>query len=75
MALAEALGIDSNPRYGGEDGRVAYLIYPGSGNGRPRTLEGIRSNSNQLFSGLGWTSEAERMPDGPVAEARTPTAI
>lgn len=49
IALAEALGIDSSPRHGGKDGDVAYLIYPGSGNGRPRPLEEIVTNSNQLF--------------------------
>jgi Fungal chitosanase of glycosyl hydrolase group 75 len=49
IALAEALGIDPNPRSGGEDGHVAYVIYPGSGNGRPRRIEEIVWNSKQLF--------------------------
>jgi hypothetical protein len=49
IALAEALGIDSSPRRGGEDGDVVYLIYPGSGNGRPRKLEDVLANSDQLF--------------------------
>src|SRR5712664_1570845 len=52
MALAEALGIDSSPRHGGKDDAVAYLIYPGSGNGRPRPLKEIVRNSKQLF--LAW---------------------
>lgn len=53
MALAEALGIDSSPRHGGKDGGVAYVIYPGSGNGKPRPLEEIVANSTQLFEAWG----------------------
>jgi hypothetical protein len=53
IALAEALGIDSSPRYGGKDGAVAYLIYPSSGNGRPRPLQEIVANSKQLFEAWG----------------------
>ena len=53
MALAEALGIDSSPRHGGKDDAVAYLIYPGSGNGRPRPLKEIVANSKQLFEAWG----------------------
>jgi hypothetical protein len=53
IALAEALGINSSPRHGGQDGDVVYLIYPGSGNRRPRTLEEILANSNRLFEAWG----------------------
>ncbi len=53
IALAEALEIDSSPRHGGKDGDVAYLIYPGSGNGKPRPLEEIVANSKQLFEAWG----------------------
>jgi hypothetical protein len=53
IALAEALGIDSSPRHGGQDGDVVYVIYPGSGNGRPRKLEEILAHSNQLFEAWG----------------------
>ena len=68
MALAEALGIDSSPRHGGQDGNVVYVIYPGSGNGRPRKLEEILANSKQLFAAWGgtdglkacWASESLR---------------
>jgi hypothetical protein len=35
IALAGALGIDSNPRSGGIEKGVGYVIYPGSGNGKP----------------------------------------
>ena len=53
IALAEALGIDSSPRYGGKEGAVAYLIYPGSGNGRPRPQKEIVANSRRLFAAWG----------------------
>ena len=49
IALADGLGIDSNPRNGGTDGAVAFVIYAGSGNGRPRTLDDINANSRREF--------------------------
>jgi hypothetical protein len=53
IALAEALVIDSSPRDGGQDGNVVYVIYPGSGNGRPRELDEILAKSSQLFKAWG----------------------
>lgn len=53
MALANALGIDSNPRTGGIDDGVVYVIYPGSGNGRPRSLEEIHSLARRQFETWG----------------------
>jgi Fungal chitosanase of glycosyl hydrolase group 75 len=53
IALAQALGIDSNPRTGGKDRDVAYVIYPDSGNRRPRELEEIVINAKQLFDAWG----------------------
>jgi RecA/RadA recombinase len=53
IALAKELGIDSNPRYGGIDRDVAYVIYPGSGNGKPRLLDEIIANSQKRFEGWG----------------------
>jgi len=49
IALAVALGIDADPRRGGVEKGVAYVIYPGSGNGKPRALEEIDSNSRENF--------------------------
>jgi len=49
IALADALGIDSNPRSGGIEHGVAYVIYPGSGNGKPRELDEIVSTSRRYF--------------------------
>jgi hypothetical protein len=53
IALAEALAIDSSPRRGGQDGKVVFVIYPGSGNGEPRKLQDILANSNRLFEAWG----------------------
>lgn len=53
IALAVALGIDSNPRIGGIEHGVAYVIYPGSGNGKPRDLGEIVSISRRYFQTWG----------------------
>jgi hypothetical protein len=53
IALAKALGIDPSPRSGGKDGAVAYLIYPGSGNGRPRSHQEIAAKSRRLLKSWG----------------------
>jgi hypothetical protein len=49
IALAVALGIDSNPRSGGTEHGVAYVIYPGSGNSKPRGLDEIVATSRRYF--------------------------
>lgn len=53
MALAEELGINSDPRSGGQADDVVYLIYSGSGNGRPRDLEDIETNGKLLLEAWG----------------------
>jgi hypothetical protein len=53
IALAKALGIKSSPRNGGQKEAVAYLIYSGSGNRNPRTIEEIVSKSQRLFETWG----------------------
>ncbi len=50
MALASSLGIPSSPRKGGTSKRVlAYVFYPLSGNGTPRSAETIQSEGERLF--------------------------
>ncbi len=40
MALAQALGINNSPRHGGiSKPQVEYIVFPGSGNGRPGTTD------------------------------------
>jgi hypothetical protein len=53
IALAQALGIDDSPRTGGKDGDVMYLVYPHSGNSRPRELKEIVVNAKRLFDAWG----------------------
>jgi Fungal chitosanase of glycosyl hydrolase group 75 len=53
MALAKMLGIDSNPRTGGIERGVAYVIYPDSGNGEPRSPDEIARVSQAHFKRWG----------------------
>lgn len=53
IALANALGVDSNPRTGGIEQGIAYVIYPGSGNGKPRLPKAIASISQAKFMNWG----------------------
>jgi hypothetical protein len=52
VALAENLGIRSDARNGGTRRGVLYLVFPGSGNGRPRTIDEIEAEAQKLL--LGW---------------------
>jgi hypothetical protein len=50
IALADALGVSSNARHGGQSGGILYLLFPGSGNQRPRTIAEIRDEGEKLLS-------------------------
>lgn len=60
IALANTLGIDSNPRTGGVQRGVVYVIYPDSGNGTPRTREEIESNSRRKLENWGGMTQITR---------------
>jgi hypothetical protein len=49
VALAENLGIRSDARNGGARRGILYLVFPGSGNGRPRTIEEINAEGQRLI--------------------------
>jgi len=49
VALANALGIQSDARHGGESDGILYLLFPGSGNRRPRTIGEIQSAGEKLL--------------------------
>ncbi|MGD0907308.1 MAG: glycoside hydrolase family 75 protein [Candidatus Acidiferrales bacterium] len=53
VALAENLGIRSDARNGGARRGILYLVFPGSGNGRPRTIEEINSEAEKLLDEWG----------------------
>jgi hypothetical protein len=49
IALADALGISSDARHGGQPDGVLYLLFPGTGNLRPRTFAEIESEGEKLL--------------------------
>lgn len=58
MALAKSLGIDPNPRNGGADDSVLYVVFPGSGNGSPQRIDAINKRSESLFRQWGGQNRA-----------------
>lgn len=52
IALADALGIWSNARRGGESDGILYLLFPGSGNKRPRAVTEIRDEGERVLFSL-----------------------
>ena len=81
IALAENLGIWANARQGGRRGGILYLVFPGSGNHQPRSVDEINSEAANLLRDWGGaeklTSCATSQPP-PVAakavDAQPPTA-
>lgn len=57
VALADALGIWSDARHGGASDGILYLLFPGSGNLRPRTIGEIQSEGEKLLSDWGGTKK------------------
>jgi hypothetical protein len=49
VALADALGIRSDARRGGEHEGILYLLFPGSGNLQPRTIAEIQTQGENLL--------------------------
>jgi Fungal chitosanase of glycosyl hydrolase group 75 len=57
IALADELGIWSDAREGGTRSGITYLIFPGSGNHQPRSLEEINAAAGKLFDDWGGTDK------------------
>jgi Fungal chitosanase of glycosyl hydrolase group 75 len=57
VALAENLGIRSDARNGGARDGILYLVFPGSGDGRPRSIEEINTESEKLFQAWGGSNQ------------------
>lgn len=53
IALADNLGIWSDARQGGRRGGILYLVFPGSGNRQPRTIEEISAQTQKLLEDWG----------------------
>jgi Fungal chitosanase of glycosyl hydrolase group 75 len=55
VALADRLGIWSDARNGGARGGIFYLVFAGSGNGKPRTNDEIEEQATGLLQAWGGT--------------------
>jgi hypothetical protein len=55
VALAENLGIHSDARNGGTWRGILYIVFPGSGEGRPKSIEEINEHGQNLLRK--WESE------------------
>lgn len=54
IQCAKAIGVASNPRTGGTSSKsILYIVYPGSGNGQPRSNEVINNLGSMYFKNLG----------------------
>ena len=53
IALAAALEVKKNPKTGGPVVDLIYIVFPGSGNGKPRSLDEINGNGQASFAEFG----------------------
>jgi hypothetical protein len=67
VALARELGIWEDAREGGTRGGILYLVYPGSGNRQPRSLDEINSETGKLFQDWGGTDKLNSCRTGDAA--------
>lgn len=69
IALADNLGIWSDARNGGRWGGILYLVFPGSGDHRPMTIEEINQRTETLFHDWGGIEHirpcADQAPEKP----------
>jgi hypothetical protein len=59
VALARNLGLDPDARGGGSRQGLLYVLFPGSGNGKPRTRDEINSEGQRLFADWGGAEQAD----------------
>jgi Fungal chitosanase of glycosyl hydrolase group 75 len=69
VALAENLGIRSDARNGGTRGRIQYLVFPGSGNRQPRTVEEISAEGERLLQRWGGSARLAACAVEPPARS------
>ncbi|MEM7155285.1 MAG: DUF6519 domain-containing protein [Myxococcota bacterium] len=63
IALANSLELDADPRDGGASSGVVYLVYPGTGDGKPRSAEEIDEIGARELERLGGRAELERLAE------------
>jgi hypothetical protein len=74
VALADKLGIWSNARQGGRRAGLFYVVFPGSGNGQPRTVEEINTETEKVFRDWGGAEQlasCETEPEPVTARKAT----
>ena len=59
IALAAALDVKKNPKTGGPVADLVYVVFPGSGNGKPRSLEEINTNGAEKFAEFGGMEQVD----------------
>lgn len=52
VALAQKLGVRADARRGGARDNIVYVVFPGSGNGRPRSLDEISEETQKLLGDI-----------------------
>jgi hypothetical protein len=62
VALARNLGIDSDARSGGAARGIRFVVFPGSGNGQPRSLEEINAEGARLFQAWSGSTQLGSCP-------------
>jgi Fungal chitosanase of glycosyl hydrolase group 75 len=53
VALAQALGVDTNARIGGTNEGIVYIVFPRSGSESMRSFAEIKENSTRMFQQAG----------------------
>ena len=73
IALADNLGLWSNPREGGAWVGIVYVVFPGSGDYRPKSVEEINEVASRLFQDWGGADRVRSCAD--VAAWREPVFL
>lgn len=62
IALAEALGLPPSPKHGGTNEKdIVYVVFAGSGNGRPRRKAEINAIGKKLFKAWGGLERLQKL--------------
>lgn len=70
IALAESLGIWSDARQGGSRGGMLYLVFPESGDHRPKSVEEINELTSRLFQDWGGLEQVRSCADDGTGDRR-----
>lgn len=61
IALAEQLGLYANPKDGGIENGIIYVVFPRSGNGKSRTIDEINTESFRLLKAWGGEEKIKKL--------------